>query len=158
MNIGSLCTNDFKVSAGAAIVCEEVACFATPACLGELFRSMSIGQLFRSIEVNAAKVNLNTRILVWVCFFMVCSAQTLMLSRTLEGNILRGYAEIQGQVDAEHARSETLSVERSALAKRAKGLEARVAELEVECRNLKEEVWTLRSVRTILVAEIEVEW
>lgn len=80
-----------------------------------------------------------------------------MLSRTLEGDILREFAEIKGQVDAEHARSETLSAERSALAKRAKGLEARVAELEVECRDLQEEVWMLRSVRTILEAKIEAE-
>lgn len=70
-----MCTNDFKVSARVATVCEEVACFVALSYLGELFWSMPTGQMFRSIEVNAVKVTLNTRILVWgVVFFygMLC--------------------------------------------------------------------------------------
>ena len=63
-----------------------------------------------------------------------------MLSRTLEGDILRGYAEIQGRVDSRHAQNERLSTECSALAEKAKGLEARVVELEEERRDQQEEV------------------
>lgn len=80
-----------------------------------------------------------------------------MLSRALEGDILRGYAEIQGWVDSEHAWSEALSTEHSVLVERAKGLEARVTELEGERSGLEEEVWTLRNIRTILQAEIKAE-
>lgn len=63
-------------------------------------------------------------------FLTFCFAQTLMLSRAIEGDILRGYTEIQGSIDSEHMRDESLSAERSALAERAKGLETRIAELE----------------------------
>lgn len=52
---------------------------------------------------------------------------TLMLSCALEGDVSRGFDEIQKRVDSEHARSEALStqcdqlrVERASLAKKAK--------------------------------------
>lgn len=37
--------------------------------------------------------------------------QTLMLSRALEGDVLRGFDEIQKRVDSEHAQGELLSKE-----------------------------------------------
>lgn len=76
------------------------------------------------------------------------SVQTLMLSRTLKGDMLRGFDEIQQRVDSEHAQSESLSAEREALADKAKDLEARVVVLEGSTTicgcfraNLEIEVW-----------------
>lgn len=70
---------------------------------------------------------------------------------------MHALAKIQGRVDSEHAWSESLSAKRAALAERAKGLEVRVAELEGECRDLQEEIRTLRGVRAILETEIKAE-
>lgn len=36
-DVGPLCTNDFKISVGAAVVCEEVARFTAPSSLARLF-------------------------------------------------------------------------------------------------------------------------
>ena len=59
-----------------------------------------------------------------------------MLSRALDGDISRCFAEIQSQVDAEHAQNEVLSGERNSLAVRVKALEAQVAGLEAERTDL----------------------
>ena len=55
-DLGPLCTADFKVSLGAAVVYEEIARFATPSYVGELFRSMPLEAMLRSVEANATKV------------------------------------------------------------------------------------------------------
>lgn len=44
-----------------------------------------------------------------------------MLSCALDGDIQHVYAEIQGQVDSERARNESLNAERLALAEKAMG-------------------------------------
>lgn len=66
-NLGPLCSTDFKVSVKVETVCEEVAHFVALSYMGELFRSMPLQGMFRSIEVNAAKVRLNVHFL-FVCF------------------------------------------------------------------------------------------
>lgn len=45
-DLGSLCLADFKVSADAAVVCEEVARFAAPSYVVDLFRNMSLKGMF----------------------------------------------------------------------------------------------------------------
>lgn len=57
-DLGPLCPADFKVSAGATRVCKEVTHFAAPSYARELFRKMSLKEMFRSMEANAAKVGL----------------------------------------------------------------------------------------------------
>lgn len=73
--------------------------------------------------------------------------QTLMLSRALDGDVSRGFDEIQKRVGSEHAWSEALSAERKALADKVKALEAWMVELEGERADLQEEVRTLRGVQ-----------
>lgn len=58
-DVGLLCTLYFKVSPGAAAVCEEVARFAAPSCLSELFWRMPADKMFQCIEANAARVSLD---------------------------------------------------------------------------------------------------
>lgn len=55
-NLGPLVSSDFKVSAGAAAVCEEVSNFTAPPCVSELFKRWSTQAMFRSMEANAVKV------------------------------------------------------------------------------------------------------
>ena len=55
-NLGPLLPSDFRVSAGAASVCEEVCNFAAPPCVSELFKRWSKETMFRSMEANAMKV------------------------------------------------------------------------------------------------------
>lgn len=138
--LGLLYTNDFKVSTEAATVCEEVACFAALTCVAELFRSMPTGRMFRSIKVNAARVifryacpSVSLASPFFVNFPLRADLDAVPCTR---GGILCDYAEIQGRVDSQHTRNESLSAERSAWAERAKGLEARAAKLKGECHDL----------------------
>ena len=68
-----------------------------------------------------------------------------MVSRALEGDIQRGYLEIQDRVDAEVERKKSLLKERLVLLERVKALEARVAEVEERQRASESEVKTLRA-------------
>lgn len=63
-DLGPLCPADFKVTAGAAGVYEEVIRFAVPSYMGDLFRNMSLKGMFRSVEANATKV--------WVLAYRTC--------------------------------------------------------------------------------------
>lgn len=56
VDLGPLCLADFKVSVGAAGICEEVIHFVAPSYVGDIFRNMSLKGMFQSIEANAAKV------------------------------------------------------------------------------------------------------
>ena len=51
-----MCRNDFKLSDGAAAVCESIADFATPSIVRDLFEKDSLQSMFAGIEANAAKV------------------------------------------------------------------------------------------------------
>ena len=53
-----------------------------------------------------------------------------MVSRVLEGDIQRGYTDIQDQVDAEVAKNTSLLRDRLALIEKVRALEAKVAEAE----------------------------
>lgn len=55
-DLGALCSSDFKVSVGAAGVCEEIAQFTAPTDVRELFWRMSHMDMFQSVEANTAKV------------------------------------------------------------------------------------------------------
>ena len=55
-NLGPLCNVDFKVRPGAAEVYEEIARFGAPPLAQELFRKMSLSDMLRGVEANAAKV------------------------------------------------------------------------------------------------------
>ena len=55
-NVGAMCRNDFKLSEGAAGVCESIADFASPAEVRDLFVKTSLENMFDGIEANAAKV------------------------------------------------------------------------------------------------------
>ena len=55
-DVGLMCRNDFKVSAGAASVCAAIADFATPPLVRDLFENASLKDMFAGIEANAAKV------------------------------------------------------------------------------------------------------
>lgn len=66
-----------------------------------------------------------------------------MMSRTLEGDVLSGFDEIQNRVDSEHAQGETLrakceqvQAKSEALPEKVRALEAWVAELEEDRRTL----------------------
>lgn len=133
-DLGLLCPTNFKVSEGAAGVCEEVAHFAAPPIVRELFRKTSLKDMFQSVEANAVNVARPPILLFLFFLFFTPSllTQTLTLMRALDDDISRGFAEIQKQVDAEHARSGALSTERDALAERVKTLETRVVGLEEE--------------------------
>lgn len=56
MDLSLLCPIDFKVSAGATEVCEEVARFAVSSYVGDLSQNMSLEGMFQSVEANAVKV------------------------------------------------------------------------------------------------------
>lgn len=66
-NVGALCALDFKISDGAASVCEEVGGFAAPPYLNVLFDRVPVDRMFRTIEANAMKVSYFT----WFCAFVV---------------------------------------------------------------------------------------
>lgn len=157
-DVGPLCTNDFKINPRTAVVCGEVARFASPTYLAELFRGMPIDRMFRSIEANVAWVSSDMRAPLYFLGFLFPLRYVLLLYSFFpndlpcadpdavphaRGGFQHGYAEIQERVDSKHARNESLIAERSTLAERARGLEARVAELEGERRVLPEEVQTL---------------
>ena len=80
-----------------------------------------------------------------------------MLSRAVDDDITRGFAEIQKRVDAEHARSQALSAERDSLAEKVKALEARVVGLEAERTALHGDVQTLRGARVVLEEEVQMK-
>lgn len=99
--LGPLCTVDFKESASAAGVCKEIVHFVTPSCVGELFRSMPFKAMFRSIEANATKVRIVGCSFIPVrCLLTWDYVQTLMLSRTLERDVLCNFGEIQERVNS----------------------------------------------------------
>lgn len=56
-DMGVLCTRDFKLSPSVASICEEVARFAAPPCLNELFQRVPVDKMFRSIKANAMRVS-----------------------------------------------------------------------------------------------------
>lgn len=62
-DVGLLCTKDFKISAGVASVCAEVAGFAAPPGLAQLFERMPVDRMFRVIEANAIRVSVGG----WFC-------------------------------------------------------------------------------------------
>lgn len=74
-----------------------------------------------------------------------------MLSRTLEGDVLRSFDDIQERVKSKHARGEALRAEceqacgHEALVEKARALEAWVAELEEDRRTLRDDVATPRA-------------
>ena len=55
-NVGAMCRNDFKVSESAAAVFAEIADFATPPLVRDLFEKTSLKDMFAGIEANASKV------------------------------------------------------------------------------------------------------
>ena len=55
-DVGLMCRNDFKLSAGASSVCASIADFATPPLVRDLFEKASLNEMFAGIEANAAKV------------------------------------------------------------------------------------------------------
>ena len=57
VDLGPMCRNDFKVSAGATIVCEVIANFAAPSFVRELLVKASLKDMFASIKTNAVKVS-----------------------------------------------------------------------------------------------------
>ena len=106
------------------------------------------------------------------------SEQALMVSRALERDVQSGYAEIQGRIDVEAARSAELAAGRLALRAKVKKLKAKVeaergradglkAEVESErgradglegqLRALKDEVASLRNDKSVLEAEVATE-
>ena len=60
-NLGPLRSSDFKISSGAAAVCEEVSNFTAPPCVSELFKKWSTQRMFRSLEANTMKVSSGKR-------------------------------------------------------------------------------------------------
>ena len=164
-NVGALCALDFKISDGVASVCEEVGGFAAPPYLNVLFDRVPVDRMFRTIEANAVKVSYFTR------FWCLrggsdpsFSEQALMVSRALERDVQSGYAEIQGRIDAEAARSAELAAGRLALRAKVKKLKAKVEGergradgLEGQLRALKDEVASLRNDKSVLEAEVATE-
>ena len=57
VDLGPMCRNDFKVSVGAAVVCEAIADFAAPPLVRELLVKASLKDIFASIEANTTKVS-----------------------------------------------------------------------------------------------------
>lgn len=55
-DFGPLCPADFMVGADTSGIFEEVACFATPSDVKELFRNMPVPTMFHAIEVSVVKV------------------------------------------------------------------------------------------------------
>ena len=173
--LGPMCPADFKVSEGAAGVVEAVGDFCAPPLLRELFRKATLRDMIWGIEANAVKVWLR----VFTCILLICilllsglsPVQSVMLARAIDDDIARGFAEIQGWVNAEHAHGQVWCGERDSLAVRVKTLEAQVVGLETERQNLRsevealqgaqaglqEEVKTLRGSNAILEEEIETE-
>lgn len=92
-----------------------------------------------------------TFVVVWLTLFWL---QTLMLSCALEGDVLRGFDEIQKQVNSKQSWIDTLSTKWAAYIDKAKALEARVVELEKERVGLRDEVWTLQGLQTDLETEV----
>lgn len=138
-DVGLMCTNDFKVSLEAASVYKEVARFAAPPCLSELLALRS--------RVSLAIIY------IYPPFF----PQSMMLSRALEVDIQSGYGKIQGRIDTEVARNQTLAAERSAFTEKEKLLEGRVAELEGQRSTMQREVESLREGCSVLEAEVAAE-
>ena len=56
VNLGPLCSSDFRISPTAASVCEKASRFTAPLCVSELFKKWSPDKMFRSLEANAMKV------------------------------------------------------------------------------------------------------
>ena len=80
-----------------------------------------------------------------------------MVSRVLEGDIQRGYTDIQDQVDAEVAKNTSLLKDRLALIEKVRALEAKVAEAEEQRRASQSEVEALRTTNSVLEAEVTAE-
>lgn len=54
--MGLLCPADFKVRPEARDVFKEVARFAAPADVGEIFKNVRLSAMLRSLEVNTVRV------------------------------------------------------------------------------------------------------